>query len=308
MTNNYTSNLDLDFLAHHGIMNQKWGVRHGPPYPLRGGAYRAAHSRKRYHRNLVQKNSNYNKRHFDSTLKAGKDVLSTLSFAKDRTQGVDMFYATHTMPDKIFYGALFNKKKIQPIIDDDGNVIDNKPMFKFKIDNDLKSDMKVASEDSGAKIFKDLYSKDRDFYNFVTDRDRMESYFNHDKYGFKGYRETRDVLDKMTKDSSYKPNDDEMTKIYRMFNYVIPYDGEGDSRKANDVVKQRAKFFNEAKERGYGALLDTNDAIYGRFHAQSPVIVFDMDAIIPAKIKQTSIVDYKLSQAALPVAKFLQSL
>ena len=38
------------------------------------------------------------------------------------------------------------------------------------------------------------------------------------------------------------------------------------------------------------------------------VIVFDMDAIIPKSVKQTSIVDYKLSQAALPLAKFLQSL
>lgn len=300
-------NWNLNYVSHHGILNQKWGVRHGPPYPLKGGAYRAAHHKEELKRS-VKKHSTYNKRHFDQTLKAGKDVLSTLSFAKDRTQGVDMFYATHTNPDKIFYGALFNKKKPQPIIDDDGNVIDNKPVFKYKINNDIKTDMKVASEDSAAKIFSDLYSNDRDFYNFVTDESRMESYFNHDKYGFKGYRETREVLNKLKSDKNYVPDSDEMQKMYRMFNYVIPYDGAGDSRKANDVTKQRCKFFEAAKKEGYGALLDINDAIYGKFHAQSPVIVFDMDAIIPKSVKQTSIVDYKLSQAALPVAKFLQSL
>jgi len=307
MINNYNSNFDLGYVEHHGILNQKWGVRLGPPYPLQGGAYRRSRDRMRkYH--TPKKNSVYNKRHFDQTLRAGKDVLSTLSFAKDRTRGADMFYATHTMPDKIFYGALFNKKKPQPILDDDGNVIDNKPVFKYKIDNDIKSDMKVASEDSGAKIFRNLYEKDRDFYNFVTDDSRMESYFNHDKYGFKGYRETRDVLNKLKSDKNYIPSQDDMQKIYRMFNYVIPYDGEGDSRKGKDVTKQRCKFFEAAKKEGYGALLDTNDAIYGKFHAQSPVIVFDMDAIIPKSVKQTSIVDYKLSQAALPLAKFLQSL
>lgn len=26
--------LTEDYLSHHGILNQKWGVRHGPPYPL----------------------------------------------------------------------------------------------------------------------------------------------------------------------------------------------------------------------------------------------------------------------------------
>ena len=32
----------MEQLAHHGILNQKWGVRHGPPYPLGGGDYSPA--------------------------------------------------------------------------------------------------------------------------------------------------------------------------------------------------------------------------------------------------------------------------
>lgn len=28
------------YLAHHGVKNQKWGVRHGPPYPLKDGRSR----------------------------------------------------------------------------------------------------------------------------------------------------------------------------------------------------------------------------------------------------------------------------
>lgn len=28
-----------DYLMHHGILGQKWGVRNGPPYPLNDGSY-----------------------------------------------------------------------------------------------------------------------------------------------------------------------------------------------------------------------------------------------------------------------------
>ena len=31
------ASLDPDYLAHHGIKGQKWGVEHGPPYPLKSG-------------------------------------------------------------------------------------------------------------------------------------------------------------------------------------------------------------------------------------------------------------------------------
>ena len=29
---------ERDYLAHHGILGQKWGHQNGPPYPLRDGA------------------------------------------------------------------------------------------------------------------------------------------------------------------------------------------------------------------------------------------------------------------------------
>lgn len=170
--------------------------------------------------------------------------------------------------------------------------------MKYRIDNSLKTDLKVASEDSGAKIFMDLYKKDRDFYNFVTDKDRMQSYFVNDKYKFKGYREAAAVLEKM-KDQSYTPSADDLQTVYRMFNYVIPYDGQGDRWKGHDVYTQRTKFFNECKRAGYGALLDTNDAIYGGFKAKSPIIVFDMERVIPKDVYQTKVSDQKFSTLVL---------
>jgi hypothetical protein len=81
-------------LRHHGILKQKWGVRNGPPYPLRGGDYTPA-QRKAISNKRKSGNSIYNKKHFDEVLNADKTTLSTLSYDKDRTKNTDMFYATH---------------------------------------------------------------------------------------------------------------------------------------------------------------------------------------------------------------------
>ena len=290
-------------LQHHGILKQKWGVRNGPPYPLNGGDYTPA-QRKAIKNKRKSGNSIYNKKHFDEVLKADKTTLSTLSYDKDRTKGADMFYATHHTLDKHQYNALFNRPIPQPVYDENGKLIGTGNFMKYRINNSLKTDLKVASEDSGAKVFMDLYRKDRDFYNFVTDRERMQSYFVSDKYKFKGYREAAFVLQKM-KAPDYTPSADDLQTVYRMFNYVIPYDGNGDSRTGKDVHTQRTKFFNVCKEAGYGAVLDTNDAIYGGFKAKSPVIVFDMEQVIPKETYRTTLTEQKFSALVLVGRKVL---
>lgn len=284
-------------LQHHGILKQKWGVRNGPPYPLKGGDYTPA-QRKAIKNKRKSGNSVYNKKHFDEVLKADKATLSTLSYDKDRTKGADMFYATHHTLDKHQYNALFNRPVPQPVYDEDGHQIGTGNFMKYRIDNSIKTDLKVASEDSGAKVFMNLYQKDRDFYNFVTDKERMQSYFVSDKYKFKGYREAAFVLEKM-KGPDYTPTSKDLQTVYRMFNYVIPYDGQGDARKEKDVLTQRTKFFNACKEAGYGAVLDTNDAIYGGFKARSPIIVFDMEQIVPKDVYRTTTTEQKFSTLVL---------
>lgn len=300
-TSYYSTPFRSDELYHHGIMNQKWGVRNGPPYPLSGGQY-SPDERRAIYRHRLKGNRIYNKKHFDEVLDTSK-TLRTLSYDPNRTKNADMFYATHDKFDKHQYNALFNKPVPQDLYDVNGNKVGTAKCFKYAIDNGLKYDLKMASEDSGAKIFANLYSKDRDFYNFVTDETRMQSYFDKSKYKFRGYRESKAVLDRMKKNESYTPSEKDMKKIYRMFNYTIPYDGHGDSRKGHDAALQRAKFFKECKNNGYGAVLDTNDAIYGSFKAKSPAIVFDMGAVVPKSVMRTTASSKKVSAMALAYRK-----
>lgn len=288
-------------LYHHGILGQKWGERNGPPYPLGGGDYSKTERVKIYSHRSKHKNSIYNKKHFDEVLKKGS-TLSTLSYDANRTKDADMFYAAHTKLDKHQYNALFNNPIPKPIYDENGNEIGTGTFLKYRINNSVKSDIKIASEDSGAEAFRQLYSKDRDFYNFVTDPSRMQSHFVDDKYKFKGYRESRTALNNLR--SGKKPTEKDLQTIYRMFNYVIPSQGNN-QRMANDCAKQRAKFFKKLEDSGYSAVLDTNDAIYGGFKATSPVIVFDQSKILLSGVEQTTLHEKHFSEMMLAGRKIL---
>ena len=283
------------YLVHHGILGQKWGTRNGPPYPLGGGDYSPSEE-KAIKAERKNKYSRYNKKHYDTVLDKGT-TLKTLSFDKDRTQKGDMFFASHTKADVDHYKEFFDKPAPQEIYDKDGNKIGTGNFFKYSIQNKLAKDAKIASEDSGAKIFADLYKKDRDFYNFVSDPTRLRKVFTDDAHRIGlGYRRALKAVDKL-QDPDYTPTSKEVKDIYKLFNHAIPADGHGDARVAKDVATQRAKFFKEAKKNGYSGILDLNDALYNTVQAQSPVIMFDTDAVIPEGAYRTTHAEVLKSKA-----------
>ncbi len=282
--NDYRYYANYSYLAHHGILGQKWGKRNGPPYPLKGGDY--SPEEKKHLGESIHLTRMSKKRYEDKIISTGTK-LATLSYDPERTKDVDMFYAAYKFHDKHEYNALFNKKIKKTIYDENGNDVGTGEFYKYRIENTAKNDIKVASENTGTNVFKEMYKNDRDFYNFVKDENRMQKYFVDDKYKFKGYQETRDSLNKLR--SGEQMTESDVNKLYRMFNYVIPYDGAGsDNRGAKDVATQRAKFFNKLKEQGYSACLDTNDAMYGGFKAEAPVIVFDPTNVVLTDAKLTS--------------------
>lgn len=285
----------MAFLVHHGIRGQRWGKRNGPPYPLKGSDY--SETEKKYMgKKSSLKNSRRNKLHFDQTLSKGTTV-ATLARTRDRTKNTDMFYAAWNKSDRNRYMMAFNT----PVKD----ATTGKKVYKFVIENKVKDDMRVASEDSAVEAFKKLVKNDRDFSNFVRDEERMQKHFVDSRYKFRGYREAKDALDSM-RDENHELTDNDLRKIYRMFNYVIPSDGGG-SRGASDILNQRTKFFNELKKMGYGAVLDSNDALYGGTSTQvrSPIIVFDMANVIPDRVTQTKYSDVVKSTAKFIVGNML---
>lgn len=280
-------------LCHHGIRGQKWGVTNGPPYPLKGGGYDNRNASEIRESKKVKE-----KRHNDRVIEKGT-TFRTLSTDPNRTKNTDMYYAAFDKRDIHEYNALFNKKMEQPVYDKDGNIITTENVYKFRIDNVPNKDIKIASETNAAKVFIDLYANDRDFYNFVTDENRMQAKFDKSRYRFKGYRESRDVLEKIRNDKEYKPTIDELQKVYRMYNYTIP-------NLDDDTKKQRTKLFNKLKENGYDGLLDTNDALYGGYKAEYPVIIINNEAFLDPKVMRTKSSSVAVSRAAFFFIKAMQ--
>ena len=265
-----------NYLVHHGIRGQKWGTRNGPPYPLKGGDYTETEW-KALKEARKAKYSKYNKKHFDQVIEEGTE-LRTLARNPNRTKDADMFYASYTKADKDRYNAIFNHKVPTTLFDENGNEIGTGKSYKWAIDNTATKDIKVASQDSGAKAVMNLYKNDRDFYNFVKDPDRLESYLK--QMYVPDNKKYRTTLNKMH-EPDYKPTDKDLYTLYDMVNCVIP-------NQDKDVVNQRAKLFTELKKNGYGAVLDVNDAINHPLSSNSPVIVFDPSAYVLSQVRQTT--------------------
>jgi hypothetical protein len=245
-------------ISHHGILGQKWGVRNGPPYPLKGGSYSGR--LKTYHRKDEKITS--------------KNKVVTLSYDKDRTKKSGYFYANTKHSDVKFYARFFNKK-----IKD---IETGKTVRKYKITNRFVKNAKIAGEDTGIKVFSELFKKDRNFYNYVTDEKRMQSRFVYDKYKFRGYKKVKPVYKKI-KDGEQLTGED-VSLLYRIYNYTLPNED-------SDTVKNRELFFTELKKHGYSGVTDTNDRYYGGFKKDTPVIIFDMESVIPEQIRRTRLID-----------------
>ena len=60
------------------------------------------------------------------------------------------------------------------------------------------------------------------------------------------------------------------------------------------MYNQRTKFFHACKEAGYGG-----------FKAKSPIIVFDMEQVVPKDVYRTNLTDQKFSTLVLVGRKLL---
>lgn len=280
-------------LKHHGILGQKWGDRNGPPYPLKGGQY--SYLERKEQKKSKNKYSQRNRRHFDTVVKKDTE-FQTLSYDKNRTRdpNLDYFYTVYEKSDKDYYRTMFDNKAPAPIYDDDGNVIGTGKFYKYEIKNKAVKDLNIASEDTCVDAFADLYSNNRDFYNFVADPNRMKKYIGNSRDHKSTYRYAKKALDKIQNGEEVDKRD--IQDVYAYFNYILPNDGKGDAKQAYDIAKQRARFFKELGKKGYSGLLDTNDSLYGEhYNAKMPIIIFDPLSVVLTGAERTKGYDKAIS-------------
>lgn len=245
-----------EILCHHGIDGQKWGVRHGPPYPL-----------KRSLSQRIRKRSDEKKRRGQYTIQKGQRI-QTLSVNPNRQHEKTFTFAAVTPRDRIFYKTFFNTPFSE---------ITKEPP-KMIITSKAASSLKVANENDGIKAFKTLFDRSPGFRRWMTSDEGVESLVGKKQKGYKGYRQGQAALDAVQ--AGKKPTAKDYALMYRMFNLTFP------ATDARNVSRYRNEFFNELKKAGFSAFLDTNDSLYGKFKRDMPVVIIDSSKLEPDSVVQ----------------------
>lgn len=81
----YSNNDYRDYLSHHGIKNQRWGVRHGPPYPLDDKESRRIQKRRGNRPDEKEKKTSLNSK---STETLGKASVNAVRSARNIQQNI----------------------------------------------------------------------------------------------------------------------------------------------------------------------------------------------------------------------------
>lgn len=289
-----------DYLCHHGIKGQKWGVRrwqytdgaltpagyihygYGKKKGTVAKATRAALTAKeKLKTEIASRTGQHGNSSVDTYLKKGTNFYRVQSSDKFENFA---FYATHKKHDTEEYAGLFGKnlkaranavaKAAEKEAEKTGDfenakalrqTADGMNIYQLKIAN--TSRLRVPSEQSASHIVGTLL-KDKEFHSDlkVSIEDSKEKMRRPQQQQL--FWQAEAVL---KKDPS-RVTDQDKTVLYRALNLSLTNHNEQE-------VRMQDKFYGELKRNGYSALLDLNDKKYSSYHAHSPIIVFDTSKV-----------------------------
>lgn len=241
-----------DFLEHHGILGQKWGVTHGPPYPIKKSLV-----------NVLRKRSEKSKKQGQYTIRKNQKI-QTLSVDKTRMKSGTFFYAAVTPKDRLFYKAFFS----EPF-----SKLTKRPP-KYTITATAAKNLKIANEVEGTKAFARLYKKSPGFRKYILSPDGMNAEVDKKKRSYKEYKHALDTL-KTVQDGEKPPTNEQFRDLFILYNLTYP------ATRSSVRSRYRNLFTKELEARGFDGFLDTNDALYGKFKRDVPVIITNTSAIEP---------------------------
>lgn len=294
-----------DYLAHHGVKGQRWGVRRyqyadGSLTPA--GKKRYSSNTSRFSRTVVMKTKEMTntartritgKQYVDDYLKDGT-TLARIQTAKNFEKFA--FYATYKKHDTEEYMGLFGKNlmsraaKEAKIAEEQANASGSKKdiataqalrdradsikVYQLKLEATKK--LKVPSDENAsditAKLLKEKEFKDNVVASIQDSKEKM-------------LRPSQQILfaqaqKALTKDPS-RLTSSEKVAIYKALNLSLV------NHNPKEIAAQN-RFYGELKKKGYNALLDYNDKEYSSYHAKRPMIVFDVDSVKLQSITQAN--------------------
>lgn len=285
-----------EYLVHHGIKGQKWGIRR---YQYADGSLTPA-GRKRYNsdsgglnklmktdvKHLINsaRTQVTGKQYTDGFLKNGT-TLARIQTSNNFEKYA--FYATYKKHDTNEYMGLFGKnlmnradgdaRRAEKTAEASGSEEDlayartlrekatNTKVYQLKLEAAKK--LKIPSDENAgditAKLLKEDDFKKNVHASLIDSKEKMK-------------RPTQQILfnqalKAMNKDPNKLSSADKIA-IYKALNLSLV------NHNPQEIATQN-RFYKELKKKGYNALLDYNDKEYSSYHAKRPMIVFDVDSV-----------------------------
>lgn len=285
-----------DYIAHHGVKGQKWGVR---KYQYADGTLTPS-GKKRYSANpngfdrLMNTDVKHlvnsartqitGKQYVDGYLKNGTTLARIQTSSNFENFA---FYATYKKHDVDEYMGLFGKnlmsradaeaRRAEKTAEASGseedlayaqdlrNKANNTKVYQLRLEATKK--LKIPSDENASDITANLLKEDEFKKNvldsIVDSKEKMK-------------RPTQQVLfsqalKAMNKDPD-KMTSSEKTAVYKALNLSLV------NHNQSEIAAQN-RFYGELKKKGYNALLDYNDKQYSSYHAKRPMIIFDVESV-----------------------------
>ena len=273
---------DQLYLAHHGIHGQKWGVQHGPPYPLDAKTWKSA-QKQQYSTNKVTSSGNrpeqLRRKH---TIPAGTTIYRTTANKDEENKGAT--YVSYLDSDRNHYK---------------GGWIRQMSGGKQTYENEytLTKDLVVPSRDELYSVINDVVSSNQKLINQSVNAWLEQAM---PKGSMDRYYATLDSLTGKEDPRKWKKFVDEAIKKY----------GDKSASEAGYYVSQtfgtntkvRDMVISELKKRGYNAM--TDEASVGGQNGwakegSDPLIVFDgADSLYKQKTSTISAKDERKALAS----------